>query len=75
MQVVFAEVGIDTGSGVFMARCSKVGDLSTSQYGTNNRFGANRETYGNTKGKLHRRPLVDYSPNDDERKFEDLHPP
>jgi hypothetical protein len=64
MQVVLLRVGIDTGSGgihgplfkdetfEFVPICDK-----------RNRFGVNRETYGNTRGTIHGRVLADYFPD------------
>lgn len=63
MQVVLLRVGIDTGSGGIHGPLFKNG---TFEYipirDKNNRFGVNKETYGNTKGKMCRKPLVDYFP-------------
>ena len=63
MQVVLLRVGIDTGSGGIHGPLFKSGRFEYIPiWDKRNRFGVNRETYGNTKGKLHRRPLVDYFP-------------
>ena len=63
MQVVLLRVGIDTGSGGIHGPLFKNGTFEYIPiWDKNNRFGVNKDTYGNTKGKMDRRPLVDYFP-------------
>jgi hypothetical protein len=61
MQVVLLRVGIDTGSGGILSPLFKNGDFEFIPIcDKRNRFGVNRETYGNTKGAKHRTLLVEY---------------
>jgi hypothetical protein len=63
MQVVLLRVGIDTGSGGIHGPLFKNREFEFIPIrDKRNRFGVNTETYGNTKGKIHRRPLADYFP-------------
>jgi len=63
MQVVLLRVGIDTGSGGIHGPLFKDGTFEYIPiWEKRNRFGVNKDTYENTKGKMHRRPLVDYFP-------------
>jgi hypothetical protein len=63
MQVVLLRVGIDTGSGGIHGPLFRNGEFEFIPIrDKRNRFGVNKATYGNTKGKMHRRPLVDYFP-------------
>lgn len=63
MQVVLLRVAIDTGSGGIHGPLFKNGEFEFVPIcDKRNRFGVNRETYGNTKGTIHRKPLVDYFP-------------
>lgn len=63
MQVVLLRVGIDTGSGGIHGPLFKNGDFEFIPiWDKRNRFGVNRETYGNTKGPKRGRPLVEYFP-------------
>ena len=61
MQVVLLRVGIDTGSGGIHGPLFKDGTFEFVPIADKrNRFGVNHETYGNTRGAIHRRLLVDY---------------
>jgi hypothetical protein len=63
MQVVLLRVAIDTGSGGIHGPLFKNGEFEFIPiWDKRNRFGVNRETYGNTKGEVHHKPLVDYFP-------------
>lgn len=63
MQVALLRVGIDTGSGGIHGPLFKNGDFEFIPIcDKRNRFGVNRQTYGNTKGPKHRRLLVEYFP-------------
>lgn len=63
MQVVLLRVGIDTGSGGIHGPLFRDGRFEFIPiHDKRNRFGVNKATYGNTKGRLHRRPLVEYFP-------------
>jgi hypothetical protein len=59
MQVVLLRVGIDTGSGGIHGPLFKNGEF-VPICDKRNRFGVNRETYGNTKGTRRRTLLVQY---------------
>lgn len=62
MQVVLLRVGIDTGSGGIHGPLFKNGRFEFIPIcDKRNRFGVNRETYGNTKGR-HNRLFVKYFP-------------
>lgn len=63
MQVVLLRVGIDTGSGGIHGPLFRNGDFEFVPISDKrNRFGVNKATYGNTKGMLRRRCLVEYFP-------------
>src|ERR1700730_5208191 len=63
MQVVLLRVGIDTGSGGIHGPLYKDGTFEFVPISDkSNRFGVNLETYGNTRGAIHRELLVDYFP-------------
>ncbi|HKW87885.1 MAG TPA: hypothetical protein VJN21_03925 [Candidatus Acidoferrales bacterium] len=63
MRVVLLRVGIDTGSGGIHGPLFKNGDFEFIPIcDKRNRFGVNLETYGNTKGQKHHKPLVEYFP-------------
>ena len=73
MQVVSLRVGIDTGSGGIHGPLFKNRDFEFIPIcDKRNRFGANRETYGNTKGQKHRKLLVEYFPESQRYKMRDL---
>jgi hypothetical protein len=63
MQVVLLRVGIDTGSGGIHGPLYKDGAFEFVPISDKrNRFGVNLETYGNTRGAIHGKPLVGYFP-------------
>ena len=63
MQVVLLRVGIDTGSGGIHGPLYKDGTFEFIPISDKrNRFGVNLETYGNTRGAIHGRLLIDYFP-------------
>jgi hypothetical protein len=63
VQVVLLRVGIDTGSGGIHSPLFKNGTFEFVPISDKrNRFGVNRETYGNTRGAVHRKLLVSYFP-------------
>jgi hypothetical protein len=73
MQVVLLRVGIDTGSGGIHAPLFKSGEFEFIPIcDKRNSFGVNRETYGNTKGAMHGRLLVDYFPERLRHKARDM---
>jgi Nucleotide modification associated domain 3 len=73
MQVVLLRVGIDTGSGGIHGPLFKDGGFEFIPIrDKRNRFGVNKATYGNTKGKLRRRPLVEYFPESRQTKVRDM---
>jgi hypothetical protein len=73
MQVVLLRVGIDTGSGGIHGPLLRGGDFEFVPIcDKRNRFGVNLETYGNTKGLKHGRPLIDYFPERLRHKARDM---
>jgi hypothetical protein len=61
MQVVLLRVGIDTGSGGIHGPLYKDGTFEFVPISDKrNRFGVNLETYGNTRGAIHGKLLVEY---------------
>jgi len=73
MQVVLLRVGIDTGSGGIHSPLFKNGHFEfISIWDKLNRFGVNRETYGNTKGLRHQRLLVEYFPENRRYKMRNI---
>jgi len=63
MQVVLLRVGIDTGSGGIHGPLYNDGTFEFVPISDKrNRFAVNLETYGNTRGAIHGRLLVDYFP-------------
>ena len=64
MQVVLLRVGIDTGSGGIHGPLYKDGTFEFVPISDKrNRFGVNLETYGNIRGAIHGKLLVDYFPD------------
>lgn len=64
MQVVLLRVGIDTGSGGIHGPLFKDGTFEFVPISDKrNRFGVNLETYGNTKGAIHGKRLIDFFPD------------
>ena len=73
MQVVLLRVGIDTGSGGIHSPLFKNGTFEFVPISDKrNRFGVNLETYGNTRGTVHRKLLVGYFPERRQAKANDL---
>jgi hypothetical protein len=73
MQVVLLRVGIDTGSGGIHGPLFKDGGFEFVPIrDKRNRFGVNKATYGNTKGRLHRRPLAEYFPESRHEKVRNM---
>jgi hypothetical protein len=73
MQVVLLRVGIDTGSGGIHGPLFRNGDFEFIPIrDKRNRFGVNKATYGNTKGRLRRRLLVEYFPEKRQAKVRDM---
>lgn len=63
MQVVLLRVGIDTGSGGIHGPLFKNGEFEFIPIcDKRNRFGVNHETYGNTKGPMHCKLMIEYFP-------------
>jgi len=73
MQVVLLRVGIDTGSDGIHGPLFKDGGFEFIPIcDKRNRFGVNRETYGNTRGPKHPRLLVEYFPTRRQQKMRHL---
>src|ERR1700730_5305505 len=74
MQVVLLRVAIDTGSGGIHGPLFKSGEFEFIPIqDKRNRFGANRETYGNTNGSSRHKPLVDYFPEERREKVRSMY--
>lgn len=73
MQVVLLRVGIDTGSGGIHGPLFRNGDFEFIPIrDKRNRFGVNNSTYGNTRGRLGQRLLVEYFPESRRVKVRDM---
>jgi len=73
MQVVLLRVGIDTGSGGIHGPLFRNGAFEFIPIrDRKNRFGVNKATYGNTKGRLGRRLLAEYFPKDRREKAREM---
>jgi hypothetical protein len=73
MQVVLLRVGIDTGSGGIHGPLYKDGTFEFVPISDKrNRFGVNLETYGNTRGAIHGKLLIDYFPDGRRDKTKDI---
>lgn len=73
MQVVLLRVGIDTSSGGIHSPLYKDGTFEFVPISDKrNRFGVNLQTYGNTRGTVHRKLLVSYFPERRRGKANDL---
>ena len=63
MQVVLLRVGVDTGSGGIHGPLFRDGSFEyVPIWDKHNRFGVNKQTYGNTEGCKYHRKLLDYFP-------------